>query len=176
MSLEIKINNAIKLAMKNKDQQSLTPLRAIKTALLMQKTQKGSDQSISNEDEMKILQKLVKQRRESAEIYRNQGRDDLADPEIKEAELIQNFLPKALSEKEIESKVNIALEEIRPFLNSDGGDISLVSIDDDKYVKVQLHGACAGCSVNQMTLNTGVEMTIKKHVPQIETVTSIGPE
>ena len=55
-------------------------------------------------------------------------------------------------------------------------DISLVSIDDGKHVKVQLHGACAGCSVNQMTLKTGVEMTIKKHVPQIETVTSIGPE
>ena len=99
MSLEIKINNAIKQAMKNKDQQSLTPLRAIKTALLMQKTQKGSDQSISNEVEMKILQKLVKQRRESAEIYRNQGRDDLAEPELREAELIQNFLPKALLRK-----------------------------------------------------------------------------
>ena len=81
-----------------------------------------------------------------------------------------------MNTKEIESKVNIALEEIRPFLNSDGGDISLVSIDDDKHVKVQLHGAWAGCSVNQMTLKTGVEMTIKKHVPQIETVTSIGPE
>ena len=76
----------------------------------------------------------------------------------------------------LEKRVETALDEIRPFLNSDGGDISLVSIDDDKHVKVQLHGACAGCSVNQMTLNTGVEMTIKKHVPQIETVTSIGPE
>ena len=81
-----------------------------------------------------------------------------------------------MNTKEIESKVNIALEEIRPFLNSDGGDISLGSIDDDTHVKVQLHGACAGCSVNQMTLRTGVEMTIKKHVPQIETVTSIDPE
>ena len=50
-----------------------------------------------------------------------------------------------MNTKEIESKVNIALEEIRPFLNSDGGDISLVSIDNDKHVKVQLHGACAGC-------------------------------
>ena len=81
-----------------------------------------------------------------------------------------------MNTKEIESKVDLALEEIIPFLNSDGGDISLVSIDDDKHVKVQLHGACAGCSVNQMTLKTGVEMTIKKHVPQIETVASIGPE
>ena len=116
MSLEIKINNAIKEAMKNKDQQSLTPLRAIKTALLMQKTKKGSDQSISNEDEMKILQKLVKQRRESAEIYSNQGRDDLALPEIKEAELIQNFLPEALSEKEIEMEVKQIIDQI----NADG--------------------------------------------------------
>ena len=81
-----------------------------------------------------------------------------------------------MNTEEIESKIQIALEEFRPFLNSDGGDISLVSIDDGKHVKVQLHGACAGCSVNQMTLRTGVEMTIKKHVPQIETVTSIGPE
>ena len=112
MSLEIKINNSIKEAMKNKDQQSLTPLRAIKTALLMQKTQKGSDQSISNEDEMKILQKLVKQRRESAEIYSNQGRDDLAEPELREAELIQNFLPKALSEKEIGTEVKQIIDQI----------------------------------------------------------------
>ena len=111
MSLEININNAIKEAMRNKDQQSLTALRAIKTALLS-KDQKGSDQTISNEDEMKILQKLVKQRRESAEIYRNQGRDDLADPEIKEAELIQNFLPKALSEKEIEIEVKQIIDQI----------------------------------------------------------------
>ena len=64
---------------------------------------------------------------------------------------------------------------IRPFLKSDGGDISLVSIEDDKHVNVQLHGACIDCSVNQMTLKTGVELTIKKHLPQIESVTSIDP-
>ena len=123
MSLEININNAIKEAMKNKDQQSLTPLRAIKTALLMQKTQRGSDQTISNEDEMKILQKLVKQRRDSAEIYRNQGRDDLADPEIKEAELIQNFLPKALSEKEIETEVKQIIDQINAVGMKDMGKV-----------------------------------------------------
>lgn len=77
--------------------------------------------------------------------------------------------------KEIETKVLEALEEIRPFLKSDGGDISLVSIEEEKHVKVQLHGACVGCSVNQMTLKSGVEMTIKKHLPQIESVTSIDP-
>ncbi|MCF8713906.1 NifU family protein [Joostella atrarenae] len=72
-------------------------------------------------------------------------------------------------------KVNIekALEEIRPFLKSDGGDISLVSIENDKIVKVRLEGACVGCSVNQMTLKSGVELTIKKHVPQIEQVINV---
>ena len=75
--------------------------------------------------------------------------------------------------KEIEEKVLIALDEIRPFLPSDGGDISLVSIEKDSLVKVQLHGACVSCTVNQMTLKTGVEMTIKKHAPQIEKVISV---
>ena len=80
-----------------------------------------------------------------------------------------------MDSKEIKSKVLEALEEIRPFLKSDGGDIPLVSIEEEKHVKVQLHGACVGCSVNQMTLKSGVEMTIKKHLPQIESVTSIDP-
>jgi Fe-S cluster biogenesis protein NfuA len=78
-----------------------------------------------------------------------------------------------MNAEEINKKVIEALEEIRPFLKSDGGDISLVSVEEGKHVKVQLHGACVGCSVNQMTLKSGVELTIKKHLPQIETVTSI---
>ncbi len=67
-------------------------------------------------------------------------------------------------------KILLALNEIRPFLKSDGGDISFVELTDDNIVRVQLHGACTGCSVNQMTLKSGVEMTIKKHVPQIDRV------
>jgi len=78
-----------------------------------------------------------------------------------------------MNSKEIKEKVLIALEEIRPFLASDGGDISLVSIDNDRIVNVQLHGACVSCSVNQMTLKTGVEMTVKKYVPQIEKVVGV---
>jgi len=74
---------------------------------------------------------------------------------------------------ELREKVLTALEEIRPFLAADGGDISLIEIEDDKIVKVQLQGACAGCSVNQMTLKSGVEMTIKKHAPQIEEVINL---
>ncbi len=75
--------------------------------------------------------------------------------------------------EELREKVEHALEEIRPFLKSDGGDISLVSIENGKEVKVRLEGNCVGCSVNQMTLKSGVEMTIKKYAPQIEKVTNI---
>ena len=80
-----------------------------------------------------------------------------------------------MKSKEIKEKILLALDEIRPFLASDGGDISLVSIEDNKIVNVQLHGACVSCSVNQMTLKQGVELTIKKHVPQIEKVVSLEP-
>ena len=75
--------------------------------------------------------------------------------------------------KEIEEKVLIALDEIRPFLEKDGGDISLDSISDNKIVNVKLHGTCVGCTVTQMTLNLGVETIIKRHVPHIEKVNSV---
>ncbi len=78
-----------------------------------------------------------------------------------------------MSEQELRSKVEAALDEIRPFLQTDGGDISLVSIEEGKRVTVQLLGACVDCSVNQMTLRSGVEMTIKKHAPQIESVVKV---
>ena len=78
-----------------------------------------------------------------------------------------------MTTQELKVKIEAALNEIRPFLQSDGGDISLVSIEEDRIVKVQLEGACVGCSVNQMTLKSGVEMTIKKHAPQIESVVNV---
>jgi Fe-S cluster biogenesis protein NfuA len=74
---------------------------------------------------------------------------------------------------ELKTSVENALAEIRPFLQNDGGDIKLLGIENDKHVKVQLLGTCVGCAVNQMTLKSGVEMTIKKHAPQIETVINI---
>ena len=116
MSLELKITTALKEAMKSKNQMALTALRAVKSAILLHKTQKSSVGELSHEDELKILQKLVKQRKDSANIYNDQGRNDLADPEIKEAELIQNFLPKALSEKEIEKEV----KQIIDLINAEG--------------------------------------------------------
>ena len=74
--------------------------------------------------------------------------------------------------QETQNNVEKALEEIRPFLLSDGGNIKLISIEKNT-VKVQLEGACIGCSVNQMTLKNGVEATIKKYAPQIEEVINI---
>lgn len=81
-----------------------------------------------------------------------------------------------MTQEELKANIEKALDEIRPFLQSDGGDISLISIDNENSVKVKLEGACVGCSVNQMTLKSGVEMTIKKYAPQIEEVINIsGP-
>lgn len=78
-----------------------------------------------------------------------------------------------MTQEELVQKVEQALDEIRPFLQNDGGDIELVSIEDRKIVNIKLLGACVDCSVNQMTLKLGVEMTIKKHVPGIEKVVNL---
>jgi len=78
-----------------------------------------------------------------------------------------------MSSEELKLNVEKALDEIRPFLQSDGGDITLLGIEEDRFVKVQLEGTCTSCSVNQMTLKSGVEMTIKKYAPQIERVINV---
>lgn len=83
------------------------------------------------------------------------------------------LIDKIMTTEELTNNVLLALDEIRPFLKSDGGDISLISIEEDKHVKVRLEGACISCSVNQMTLKAGVETTIKKYAPQIETVVNV---
>lgn len=78
-----------------------------------------------------------------------------------------------MNKEEIILNIEKALNEIRPFLNSDGGDISLVEVIDEKHVKVRLEGACTSCSLSISTMKAGVETTIKKYVPQIETVENI---
>ncbi len=78
-----------------------------------------------------------------------------------------------MNDKELKIAVEAGLEEIRPFLQRDGGDIELVSIDHGTDVKVRLLGTCVGCHVNQMTLKSGVELTVKKHAPQIKTVVDV---
>jgi len=116
MSLEKEIMFAMKNAMKAKDQLALRALRAIKSALIIHKTNKGSSENISSQDEMKLLQKLVKQRKDSADIFKKQNREDLAKPELDEVEVISKFLPEAMSESEIE----LVVKETIVSLGADG--------------------------------------------------------
>jgi uncharacterized protein YqeY len=97
--------------MKNKDTVALESLRAIKSALLLAQTEKGASDSLSEADELRILQKLVKQRKDSATIYVEQGRPDLAEPETAQVEVIEKFLPEQLSEQEIEQLVIGIIEQ-----------------------------------------------------------------
>jgi uncharacterized protein YqeY len=102
MSLIDKISESIKTSMKEKDSVSLESFRAVKSALLLAQTQKGNSSGVSAEEEIKILQKLVKQRKESADIYNSQNRSDLAEVEINQYKIIERFLPKQMSEDEVE--------------------------------------------------------------------------
>ena len=105
MSLLLDINEGIKTAMKAKDTVSLESLRAVKSAILLAQTETGAKEELSQDDEIKLLQRLVKQRKDSANIYIGQGRQDLADPEIAQAAIIEQFLPKQLTEEEVEAVV-----------------------------------------------------------------------
>jgi len=102
MGLIDKISESIIHAMKNKDNDQLESLRAIKSALLLAKTQKNSNGEIGEAEEIKILQKLVKQRKESADIYTNQKRPELANIELSQAKIIERFLPKQIDADELE--------------------------------------------------------------------------
>lgn len=104
MSLQDKINEEIKTAMRAKDTVSLESLRAVKSALLLLQTD-ATAKEISQDDEIKLLQRLVKQRKDSANIFTEQGRPDLAEPELLQAAIIEKFLPAQLSEEEVEAVV-----------------------------------------------------------------------
>ncbi len=101
MSLVDKINEDIKSAMRAKDKLALESLRAVKAALLLAATEKGADGEVSEKAETAALQRLVKQRKESAEIFRGQGRADLAEPEEAQAKVIAAYLPEQMSEDEV---------------------------------------------------------------------------
>jgi len=111
MSLQSQIMDAMKTAMKEKDTVALESLRAIKSAILLAQTESGAKEEISEEEEIKLLQRLVKQRKDSAAIYIEQNRQDLADPEIAQAAVIEKFLPAQLSEEEVEAVVRKIIAE-----------------------------------------------------------------
>ena len=104
MSLQDSVMTALKAAMKSKDTVALTALRSVKSAILLAQTS-GSGAELNEQDEFKLLQKLVKQRRDSADIFKKQNRLDLAEPELAEVEVISQFLPIMLDEAEVEKVV-----------------------------------------------------------------------
>jgi uncharacterized protein YqeY len=111
MGLQEKVMEAMKIAMKAKDTQSLEALRAVKSALLLAQTETGSKTELTEEEELKLLQKQVKQRKDSAAIFKEQGREDLAEPELAQAKVIEQFLPKQLSQAEITEIVDQIIGE-----------------------------------------------------------------
>ena len=110
MSLEEKINHDLKDAMKNKDQVSLRGIRAVKAAILLAKTD-GSGEELNEEKEIKMLQKLVKQRQDSLDIYTKQNRPDLAAVESEEIEVIQRYLPEQLSEEKLKDVIGQLIQQ-----------------------------------------------------------------
>ncbi|MFY7811073.1 MAG: GatB/YqeY domain-containing protein [Flavobacterium sp.] len=111
MSLQTQINEEIKNAMRAKDTLSLEALRAVKSAILLELTNGGVKEELSAEDEIKLLQKLVKQRKDSAQIYLQQNREDLAEPELIQSKVIEKFLPAQLSESEVETIIAKIISE-----------------------------------------------------------------
>ncbi|HBY68735.1 MAG TPA: glutamyl-tRNA amidotransferase [Flavobacteriaceae bacterium] len=106
MSLQKQVMDAMKVAMKEKNANALEALRSVKSALLLAQTESGTKKELTEEEEIKLLQKQVKQRKDSAAIYKEQGREDLAEPELKQAAIIENFLPAQLSEEEVAKVVD----------------------------------------------------------------------
>ena len=111
MSLEEKINQDIKQAMLSREKDKLEALRAIKTALLVAKTEKGASDSMSEDAEIKILQRLVKQRKESATIFEDKNRKELAQKEWFEASIIEKYLPEQMSEEEVKLVIKKIIEQ-----------------------------------------------------------------
>ncbi|MEC4050432.1 GatB/YqeY domain-containing protein [Flavobacterium sp. SUN046] len=105
MSLETQIMDEMKIAMRAKDTVALEALRAIKSGIILAKTEAGATDVIAADDEIKLLQRLVKQRKDSATIYTEQGRPDLAEPELAQVAVIEKFLPAQMSEAEVEAVV-----------------------------------------------------------------------
>ena len=112
MSLKQQIENDIKKAMLAKQKDELTALRGIKSLILLAETEKGAKDTLSQDQEMKILMKAAKQRKDSAELYKEKGRDELASKELLELEVINKYLPKQLSEEELKQELKTIISEL----------------------------------------------------------------
>lgn len=147
MSLEITINGEIKTAMLAKQEARLRALRAIKSAILLAKTADGKNGELTTEDEMKLLQKLAKQRKDSLEVFVQQQREDLALKEREELDVIEAYLPKAMSEDELRSKLTALIAEIGA---SGPGDMGKVMGQATKQFAGQADGKAVSAMVKEL--------------------------
>lgn len=150
MTLEEQINQEIKTAMMAKDKVRLEALRAVKSAILIAKTEKGGGEVLTTEAELKILQKQVKQRKDSAEIYQQQNRPELAEKELAEASVIEVFLPKMLSDEELTAEISKIIQSVGAKSPSDMGKVmgvaskSLAGKADGKAIAEKVKAMLAG--------------------------------
>jgi uncharacterized protein len=127
MSLEQNVMAEMKDAMKSKNEAALRGLRAIKAAIILAKTSEGAGGELKEEDETKLLQKLVKQRRDSLEIFKKQNREDLAQKEQEEISIIERFLPKQMTDEELKSELSAIISEIGASSAADMGKVMSVA-------------------------------------------------
>lgn len=142
MSLKTQIDADIKAAMLARDQGKLLALRDIKKLILLEETKPGATE-LTEADEMKILQKAVKQRKDSVEIYKTQGRQDLLDKELAEIAVIEVYLPAAMSEEELQSQIAAIIEQVGAKVPSDMGKVMGVA-------SKQLAGKAEGRAISEM--------------------------
>ena len=146
MNIENKINESIKDSMKSKDTIRLESLRAIKSAILLEKTKTGSKDQVEEEIILKILQKMVKQRNDSAKIYIEQERDELAEVEISQAKIISEFLPEQLSESELSEIIDSVITDLNAELMKDMGKVIA-------NVNLKVSGKAEGRVIAEMVKN-----------------------
>ena len=146
MNIESKINESIKDSMKSKDTIRLESLRAIKSAILLEKTKTGSKDQIDEEIILKILQKMVKQRNDSAKIYIEQEREELAGIEISQAKIISEFLPEQLSESELSEIIDSVIKDLKAESMKDMGKVM-------SNVNIKVSGKAEGRVIAEMIKN-----------------------
>ena len=146
MNIENKINESIKDSMKTKDTLRLESLRAIKSAILLEKTKTGSKDQVKEEIILKILQKMVKQRNDSAKIYIEQERGELAEVEISQAKIISEFLPEQLSESELSEIIDLVITDLNAESMKDMGKVIA-------NVNLKVSGKAEGRVIAEMVKN-----------------------
>ena len=150
MDLFETINNDIKKAMLAREQVRLQTLRGIKKEFLEAKTAKGADGNLTDDAAIKILTKMVKQRKESAEIYASQSRQDLADAELLEASVIEEYLPKQLSEEELAAAINEIIAQVGATSAKDMGKVMGVA---SKQLAGKAEGRALSAKVKELLNN-----------------------